>query len=74
MAKANTFKMESGGFFFDPKKGCAICGAEASHRGFFYPTYMNGDAEWCGDYCDEHKGTNLQKVCKGEIKIRYKID
>ena len=21
----------------------------------FYPTFMNGDAEWQGDFCDVHK-------------------
>jgi hypothetical protein len=72
MAKADTYEMESGGFRYD-KRGCAICGEPASRRGFYYPTFMNGDAEWLGDYCKEHKGTNLAQVNHGKVPLRYEI-
>lgn len=72
MARANTFAMETGGYIYD-KRGCIICGAPAQYRAFFYPTYMNGDAEWLGDYCKTHKGTNLKSVCEGKIPLRYKL-
>lgn len=73
MARANTFEMDKGGYSWD-KRGCIICGEkEVNYRAFFYPTYMNGDAEWLGDYCKEHKGTNLQNICKGKIAIRYAL-
>ncbi len=65
--------MEKGGFTWKAR-GCAICGGKPTRRGFYYPTFMNGDAEWLGDYCDEHKGTNLQSVCKGKVPIRYAVD
>jgi len=75
MATANTFEVDkiSG---YTGKKDCAICGELSAYRTFFYPTYMNGDAEWCGDYCEKHKPTEkeLIKICKGITPIRYKID
>lgn len=43
MAKANTYEMESGGFNF--KKHCEHCETAPRYRAFYYPTYMNGDAE-----------------------------
>lgn len=59
MAKANTYVMENGGYTF---KDCLICGKRAIYRAFYYPTYMNGDAEWLGDFCKEHKDVNLKKI------------
>ena len=75
MAKANTFGWDKIDGYVS-KKNCAICGQPSKWRVFFYPTFMNGDAEWCGDYCAEHKLSeqDIIKVCKGEIKILYKID
>ena len=72
MAKAKTYEMDKGGYIF-VKEGCAICGKKAEYRGFYYPTFMNGDAEWLGDYCVEHKNTDLKKVMNGEIKLLYKV-
>lgn len=72
MAKADTFSMEDGGYQY-VKEGCIICGAPAVARGFFYPTYMNGDAKWLGDYCKEHKGTSLSAVAHGKIEVRYAL-
>lgn len=76
MAKANTFAMEGPrvGYVFSDDRPCAICGAKPEYRAFFYPTYMNGDAEFLGDFCKEHKGINLRDICKGKVPIRYKVD
>lgn len=74
MAKADTFAMEKGGYIFTKDRPCAICGKTPEYRAFYYPTFMNGDAEFLGDYCAEHKGTNLQDVCKGKIPLRYKLE
>ena len=71
MAKENTYEMDKGGYFF--KKTCALCENKPEYRAFYYPTYMNGDAEWLGDYCKEHKKTDLRKVLSGEIDTRYKV-
>ena len=69
MAKSNTYAMEKMGGYIPHKEGCSICGSkELTHRAFYYPTYMNGDAEWLGDYCKEHAGVDLKKVQSGEIK------
>lgn len=75
MAKANTFDVDKIGGYMEPKE-CAICGQVSAYRTFFNPTYMNGDAEWCGDYCEIHKPTEKQliDICKGKTPIRYKID
>lgn len=73
MAKAHTYEMEKGGFSWD-ERGCAVCGAEPVARGFYYPTYMNGDAEWLGDYCKAHKGVSLQSVMHGKVPLLYKPD
>ena len=59
MAKANTYTMETGGYLF---KNCEICGEKANHRAFYYPTVMNGDAEWLGDFCENHKRQNLEML------------
>lgn len=73
MAQANTFSMEKGGYMFSTDRPCAICGKKPTYRAFFYPTYMNGDAEFLGDYCEEHKGTNLKDVAQGKIPLRYPL-
>ena len=72
MARANTYEMDKGGYFWD-ERGCVICGEKPQYRGFFYPTFMNGDAEWLGDFCEVHKGTSLKKVADGQIPLRYKV-
>ena len=59
MAKADTYKMETGGYLF---KTCEVCGEKANHRAFYYPTVFNGDAEWLGDFCELHKGTEITKL------------
>lgn len=77
MARPNTFEVDKIGPYFGHKE-CAIidCKEKSAYRTFFYPTYMNGDAEWCGDYCETHKPTEkeLIKICKGITPIKYKID
>ena len=60
MAKANTYSMEKGGYIYRTK--CALCENKPTNRAFYYPTYMNGDAEWLGDYCEEHKNTDLESL------------
>lgn len=72
MARPNTYEMERGGFTWD-KRGCVICGEKPMYRGFFYPTFMNGDAEWLGDFCQAHKGTNLSGVAKGTVTLQYEV-
>ena len=52
--------MEQGGYIF--KKKCALCNNTPVYRAFYYPTYMNGDAEWLGDYCENHRGTKLEEL------------
>ena len=80
MARADTFEMDKGGYDWSMNDGCAICGQKAEsnysanfYRAFYYPTYMNGDAEWLGDYCKQHKGTKLADVCNGKIAVRYEL-
>ena len=60
MAQANSYRMEKGGFFFAKK--CEHCDEKPTYRAFYYPTYMNGDAEWLGDFCEQHKDVNLKKL------------
>jgi hypothetical protein len=60
MAKADTRRMERGGFMFKPY--CQLCGNKPTHRAFYYPTVFNGDAEWLGDFCDDHKDTDLNAL------------
>lgn len=74
MARANTFAMEKSGYMFSKDRPCAICGATPEYRAFFYPTYMNGDAEFLGDYCPAHKGTNLRDVAFGKIPLLYALE
>lgn len=65
MARANTYAMEKGGFSFANK--CELCNQKPTYRAFFYPTYMNGDAEWLGDFCEEHKGVNMRQLKSKDI-------
>lgn len=60
MAKANTYKMETGGYTFCDK--CELCDNKPNYRAFYYPTYMNGDAECLGDFCEKHKSINMRKL------------
>ena len=60
MAKADTYKMESGGFSFEPK--CLLCDQEPTYRAFYYPTVFNGDAEWLGDFCEQHKKVDMKTL------------
>lgn len=60
MAKPHTYSMEKGGFMFADK--CELCSEKPTHRAFYYPTYMNGDAEWLGDFCEEHKGVDMKTL------------
>ena len=67
MAKANTYEMEKSSHFRQEK--CALCDNKPEYRAFYYPTYMNGDAECLGDYCEKHKKVDLKKVYNGQIKL-----
>lgn len=73
MARPNTFKIDPIEGYLSEYKMCAICGDKSKYRAWFYPTYMNGDAVWCGDYCEEHRKINLRDVLNGKIKTKYKI-
>jgi hypothetical protein len=59
MAKADTYRMETGGYQF---KNCEVCGEKANHRAFYYPTVFNGDAMCGGDFCEKHKDVDLMKL------------
>lgn len=66
MAKANTYELEHSGYFWK-EQGCIVCGSkegkepnkkygsDGPYRLFYYPTFMNGDAEWIADFCYKHK-------------------
>jgi len=66
MAKANTYELEQSGYIWEAR-GCIVCGKKTKedpdlpykntspHRLFYYPTLMNGDAKFIGDFCDKHK-------------------
>ena len=60
MAKANTYTMEQGGYLYKDK--CEMCDEKPNHRAFYYPTYMNGDARWLGDFCEKHKMADLKSL------------
>jgi hypothetical protein len=63
MAKADTYAMEEGrGYRLRPMCYIEGCPGVPVARGFYYPTVMNGDAQWLGDYCKEHKGVDLKRV------------
>lgn len=74
MAKANTYESNPVGGYCT-RKDCVICGKESVRRVFYNPTYMNGDAEWLGDYCEEHKNLDwAKKIESKEIAAKYEID
>jgi len=62
MAKADTYRMEKRSWGLRPMCYIEGCPGVPVVRGFYYPTYMEGDAEWLGDYCKDHKGIDLSKV------------
>lgn len=73
MARANTYESNDVGGYMS-RKDCIICGKESTKRVFYNPTYMNGDAEWLGDYCDEHKNLDwAKKIESGKIIGKYNI-
>jgi len=55
MAKADTYSWDSGGTFLDGECDIPTCTNKPNHRRFYYPTYMNGDAECQASLCNEHK-------------------
>ena len=52
--------MEKEPYFF--KDQCLLCDKKPEYRGFYYPTYFNGDAELVGDFCEEHKDIDLKEL------------
>ena len=69
MAKAKTFDVEKNSGYPSRRK-CAICGEESKYRVFWNPTYMNGDAMYLGDFCEEHKNVDKEKLRQGEIETQ----
>lgn len=65
MAKAKTYKMNSWLYLFREK--CSLCDEKPKYRWFYYPTCMNGDAEWIWDFCETHKGIDLKKFSQSNI-------
>jgi len=61
MAKAKTYEMEKRTSFNLTNK-CELCENAPSYRAWYYPTFMNGDADWLGDFCQEHKGVDMTKL------------
>lgn len=61
MAKANTYEMEKRTPINLTKK-CELCENAPSCRAWYYPTFMNGDAEWLGDFCEEHKNVDMTRL------------
>lgn len=58
MAKANTYNIEDYGDCNWMKDcPCKTCGKSTGgeYRLFYYPTFMNGDAEYLGSWCKDHK-------------------
>ena len=55
MAKVDTHCWESGGTFLEGECDVPDCHGEVNHRRFYYPTYMNGDAECEASLCNKHK-------------------
>lgn len=58
MAKPDTTQWEEGGFF--GKCDIPDCKNLVRHRKFYYPTFMNGDAECQASLCDEHYQTKKE--------------
>lgn len=60
MAHAKTYQLEDFGncnWMDDEDSACKVCGKRGGQewRIFYYPTYMNGDAEFLGSWCGKHK-------------------
>lgn len=55
MAKANTYRWEGGGTYLGGTCDIPGCESKPNHRRFYYPTYMNGDAECEASLCDKHE-------------------
>ncbi len=56
MAKANTYELERAN-----KVKCKVCGFEgAGFYLWYYPTFMNGDAEVEAEFCNAHKKAGNQ--------------
>ena len=74
MAKPNTYDIDKVDGYCSIKN-CIICDKESSKRVFYNPTFMNGDAEWLGDYCNEHSNLNwIKKIENKEIIGKYNLD
>lgn len=65
MAQANTYDLEHGGFSWGGST-CKTCGGRTGSpwRIFYNPTFMNGDAEWISDFCENHKGAAKKMVAE----------
>lgn len=51
MAKANTYELEKANII-----KCLVCDFEGTgYTLWYYPTFMNGDAEVEGQFCEKHK-------------------
>lgn len=58
MAQAKTYQLEDFNTLnWMDEHPCKVCGAKKGRewRIFYYPTYMNGDADYKGSWCNEHK-------------------
>jgi hypothetical protein len=53
MAQAKTTQWEHA-YFSGSKCDKEGCKSEVRHNKFYYPTYMNGDAECLSSLCEEH--------------------
>lgn len=74
MARSNTYESNNV-HGYHTRRECIICGNESEKRVFYNPTYMNGDAEWLGDYCEEHKSLDWEKkIESGDIIGKYRTD
>jgi hypothetical protein len=54
MAKADTYSWEDGGTYLEGECDIPTCKNRPNLRRFYYPTYMNGDAELEASLCNEH--------------------
>lgn len=58
MAKANTYELEKGN-----KVKCLICDFEGTgYTLWYYPTFMNGDAEVEAEFCEKHRDKAKQRL------------
>lgn len=68
MATQNTYKWECGGTYVDGKCDIPTCSNKPNCRRFFYPTYMNGDAECEASLCNEHAKYKSYNTTKEILK------